>query len=419
MAQYNYAPQVEFFGDLRVSSAGSDNSSVARRGDVAGLSFISAIASDSQNMLSVSNGELSVDSLLITDVTVDTTYTTLAAWISNGIPSGFKKGDIVILTAADPSLSYISKVESPAAASDFALLNDGNTYSAGNGITLSGSVFSADVTWLQTDTNVFTAGNGISNSSGTLAIDAAWARVDGNIFTAGTGITNSSGTLAVALTGGTGIGVSGAEISFNGDSDDVSEGSSNQYFTQARSRSSVSVASVSSPDTQLLSYNNGTGVFSIPASDVFAQFSGSDGISFSNGDISFSGDSDDVPEGSVNEYFTQARARGSISAGTGISYNSGTGAVSLNISAGDGIEINGGNEIAVNLSVLRYSASNVSLTANTAYTVTHNLGMKLVHVSALRTSDSARVELEVVYSSTSALTIKSVSNLTVDIAVSV
>ena len=122
---------------------------------------------------------------------------------------------------------------------------------------------------------------------------------------------------------------------------------------------------------------------------------------------------------SRTEYFTQARARGSISAGTGISYNSGTGAVSLDISAGDGIEINNGNEIALDLTAVRYSASNVSLTANTAYTVTHNLGVKLVHVSALRTSDSARVDLEVVYSSTSALTVKAVSNLTVDIAVSV
>lgn len=39
-------------------------------------------------------------------------------------------------------------------------------------------------------------------------------------------------------------------------------------------------------------------------------------------------DSDDVSEGASNQYFTDARARGALSAGTGISFNSGTGAIS-------------------------------------------------------------------------------------------
>jgi hypothetical protein len=40
-------------------------------------------------------------------------------------------------------------------------------------------------------------------------------------------------------------------------------------------------------------------------------------------------DTDDVPEGSTNLYYTNARARGAISAGAGITYTSGTGVVKV------------------------------------------------------------------------------------------
>lgn len=40
--------------------------------------------------------------------------------------------------------------------------------------------------------------------------------------------------------------------------------------------------------------------------------------------------SDNVTEGGTNLFFTQARARAALSGGTGISYNSGTGAIALN-----------------------------------------------------------------------------------------
>jgi hypothetical protein len=66
---------------------------------------------------------------------------------------------------------------------------------------------------------------------------------------------------------------------------------------------------------------------------------------------------------------------------------------------------------------LRYSAS-VTLTANTPATITHNLGVQLVHVSAMDGSGN-KIELDVVYSSTSALTIESAVGVTVTVAVSV
>ncbi len=81
------------------------------------------------------------------------------------------------------------------------------------------------------------------------------------------------------------------------DTDDVSEGSSNLYYTNARARGAVSA-------TGSLSYNSSTGAFS------FTQ-----------------GDTDTVSEGSTNLYFTNARVDTEInsylSGGTGVTYSSG------------------------------------------------------------------------------------------------
>ena len=77
------------------------------------------------------------------------------------------------------------------------------------------------------------------------------------------------------------------------DTDDVSEGSTNLYYTDARARGAVSAAGS-------LSYNSSTGVFS------FTQ-----------------GDTDTVSEGSTNLYYTDARVDSYLSGGTGVTYSSG------------------------------------------------------------------------------------------------
>ncbi|MEC8306272.1 MAG: hypothetical protein VXZ72_00230, partial [Chlamydiota bacterium] len=82
------------------------------------------------------------------------------------------------------------------------------------------------------------------------------------------------------------------------DTDDVTEGQTNLYHTTARARSALSVAGD-------LSYNSGTGV-----------------ISYSNPST------DDVSEGD-NKYHTDARARGAISAAGDLSYNNTTGVMSF------------------------------------------------------------------------------------------
>ena len=84
----------------------------------------------------------------------------------------------------------------------------------------------------------------------------------------------------------------------SGDSDDVSEGGTNLYFTSARARAAISA-------TGSLSYNAGTGVISYTQSDT-----------------------DGVSEGTTNLYHTSARARAAISVSGSLSYNSSTGVIS-------------------------------------------------------------------------------------------
>jgi len=134
----------------------------------------------------------------------------------------------------------------------------------------------------------------------------------------------------------------------NHDTDDLTEGSTNQYFTQARARGSVSGSTG-------VTYDSSTGAISIgqavgTTDNVsFGTIGGSnitasgtltaDSISVTdviNGqvkDIS-NHDTDDLTEGSSNQYFTQARARGSVSGSTGVTYDSSTGAISIGQAVG-------------------------------------------------------------------------------------
>ncbi len=108
----------------------------------------------------------------------------------------------------------------------------------------------------------------------------------------------SAGTITATVTGTV------SDIS-NHDTDDLSEGATNQYFTQERARDSISVSGD-------LSYDSATGV-----------------ISFTDGGTDLSAfDTDDLNEGSTNQYFTTGRVEDAVDAyvtgGTGLTYTSGT-----------------------------------------------------------------------------------------------
>jgi hypothetical protein len=122
----------------------------------------------------------------------------------------------------------------------------------------------------------------------------------------------------------------------NHDTDALAEGATNQYFTQARARGSVSASDPSGA----LTYDSATGVFSLDTGDIAADLT-----------------TDDIAEGSTNLYFTETRARDSISVtdagGDGsLSYDNVTGVltytgpsaseVRAHFSAGTGVSITDG-----------------------------------------------------------------------------
>lgn len=91
------------------------------------------------------------------------------------------------------------------------------------------------------------------------------------------------------------------------DTDDIEEGGSNLYFTNQRALDATSAAydaygSASTAEANAATYTDNA----INALDT-----------------------DDIEEGTSNKYFTDARARGAVSAGTGLDYNSSTGEFSV------------------------------------------------------------------------------------------
>jgi len=110
------------------------------------------------------------------------------------------------------------------------------------------------------------------------------------------------------------------------DTDDIGEGSSNIYYTDARSRASVSATTATG-----VTYNSGTGVValaSVPNSSLT-----NSAVTVNSNSVSLGGsltlDTDDVGEGSTNQYYTDARSRAALSGSGGITYNSTTGAFTL------------------------------------------------------------------------------------------
>jgi hypothetical protein len=111
--------------------------------------------------------------------------------------------------------------------------------------------------------------------------------------------------------------------------DTLSEGSTNLYHTTARARGAVSASTSTG-----VAYNSTTGVISLGSIPNSALSNNS--ITINGSAVALGGTrtlgTDDVAEGATNLYHTTARARGAVSAGTGVSYNSSTGVISADTS---------------------------------------------------------------------------------------
>jgi hypothetical protein len=110
------------------------------------------------------------------------------------------------------------------------------------------------------------------------------------------------------------------------DTDDIEEGSSNLYYTTSRAKEDAAALLTNASQTNITITGDGNGLTIVAENGVADS------------------DTDDLVEGTTNQYFTTQRARDSVSAGDGIDYNSATGVISADI--GYGLEITAG-EIVV------------------------------------------------------------------------
>ena len=443
------APTNVFEGVVQLNQAPSADNHAVTKSYLEANSVV-GIASDSANYaeLVTEGGEkkLKLKPLTITDVSVDTSQTSLANWISANYTSGDEKqeGDIIILTAVSGrAQTFIHNGGTAGTDADWAEIEGGDVtaaevraaLSASAGINYNASTgeFTADQAEIRA---LFAAGSGLSydSSNGTYALNVnsdGISEGSSNLYFSDARARASISVSGSILSYNSGTGV----ISMSIDTGDVAE-SGNLYFTDARSRASISLASVTSPDTQLLTYNSSTGKLSLPASAVFAEFAAGTGLSYADGVYSLNASTSNVSEGS-NLYFTDARARAAVSvSGSGLAYNSGNGQISLtadtdvisegssnlyfttaraqaaisaNPAAGNMATVASG-QVLVAKSSFRSTFAPQNLTANTFATLNHGLGEKIVHVSAYDSSGNL-VQLDVQLVDANNVKVKSVINV--------
>jgi len=451
-----FSPQNVFKGQVSIEGAiSADNHAVTKQ--YLEANAVVGIATDSANYaeLVTVNGEkqLKLKPLTITDVAVDTTATSIGAWVTANYTNGDEKqeGDIIILTGVTGrAQTWIHNGGSAGSSADFTEIEGQSVsdaevraaLSASSGVNFNAST--GEITADQAEIRgFFAAGSGLSydNSNGTYSLNVdsdgisegsnnlyyTDSRSRGAISVSGAGLSynSSTGVIDLALitdditedAGATNlwftdarargaISVTGSGLSYNSltgvlqlaaNTSMITE-SGNLYFTDARSRGALSVASVAGPDVQLLQYNSTTGVLSVELSDVFAEFTAGTGLAYSNGEYSLDAKTDDITEdvAATNLWFTDARARGAISADSSsdnmAQYNSTTGA------------------ILVDLGDFRKEFAPQSLTANTFATLNHGLGKKIVHVSAYDSSGNL-IQLDVQLVDANNVKVKSVVNV--------
>jgi protein-disulfide isomerase-like protein with CxxC motif len=338
------APTNVFEGVVQLNQAPSaDNHAVTKA--YLEANAVVGIAADSANYVEfvTVNGQkqIKLKPLTITDVSVDTVATSLSAWITANYQNGNEKqeGDIIILTAVSGrAQTFIHNGGTAGDATDFAELEGADVSDAEVRAALSASAgidynsatgeFTANQGEIR---GFFAAGSGLSydDANGTFSLNVdsdgisegvsnlyfTQARSRGSISVSGAGIAYDSATGVISLAVG---------------SDDITE--ENQlFFTEARSRGALSVATLTN-DIQLMQYNATTGQMAVPLSLVFGQFSAGQGLAWDGGgEFQLDANTDDIAEltGATNKWFTDARARGAISVGAGLAYNQASGQIAL------------------------------------------------------------------------------------------
>jgi hypothetical protein len=432
-----------FEGAVQLNQAPSQDSHAITRGFLKANSVV-GIAADSANYaeLVTESGELKLKlkPLTITDVSVDTVAASLSAWVSANYTNGDEKqeGDIIILTAVSGrAQTWIHNGGQAGDVTDFTEIEGQSVSDAEVRAALSASA-------------------GVNYNAATGEITADQAEIKG-FFGAGYGL---------AYDGANGV------FSLDVDSDGISEGVSNLYFTEARAQAAISVGLGLSYvggqidlDASTDDITEGTNLFFTNARAQAAISVTGTGLSYSGGVLDLVASTDDISEG-TKLYFTQARARQSVqadpangnllkyynasgdiavmksdvfaafSAGTGMSFSNGQfsfigttsivsegtnlyftqararQSVQADPAAGNLLTFNQSTgDMLVPMSKFRKSFVPQSLTANTWATLQHNLGVKQVHVSAYDVSGNL-VQLDVQLIDNNNLKVKSTINVT-------
>jgi len=340
------APTNVFEGVVQLNqSPTADNHAVTRA--YLEANSVVGIAADSANYAElVTEGgdlKLKLKPLTITDVSVDTSAASLSAWVTANYSNGNEKqeGDIIVLTAVSGrAQTFIHNGGTAGTTADFAEIEGADVtdaevrgaLSASAGIDYNASTgeFTADQAEIR---GFFAAGTGLSydNSNGTYSLN-----VDSDGITEGSSnlyFTDARARAAISVSGdGLAYNSSTGAISLSADTDDIAEGA-NLYFTDARARAALTVGTAPAGDIQLLS-KSAAGVMNVLISDIFAEFSAGTGLSWDGGGkFSLNATTSNVSEGS-NLYYTDARAQAAISvSGAGLSKTGG--AISLTADSDD------------------------------------------------------------------------------------
>jgi len=166
---------------------------------------------------------------------------------------------------------------------------------------------------------------------------------------------STAGGFELALASGSNLsGASGL------DTDDVSEGSSNVYYTDARSRAAVSVTDSGGDGS--LAYNSSTGVITYTgssASEVRAHFSAGTGITISSGTIATT----------ITQY-ADSDVESYLSGGTGVTFSSGVISIGQAVGTASNVQF---NNVQVDGTLTSDDITSTNISASGNLTVTGNL----------------------------------------------
>jgi len=225
--------------------------------------------------------------------------------------------------------------------------------------------------------------------------------------------------IGISVTGNTNFASYNSEtgvFTINATSDNISQGSTNRFYTDTLSRAALQLQT-STTQGALLTYNNTTGVFTINArtsnvpedpagpfyftnnkvySAISAVTTQLDNVISANalvfnsstGQFTFNANTNNITEGSVNRYFSEARARASITVSSTalnvMSYDNATGVITYNNPNTDSISEGSTNRYFTQTRArdsITLSITNLSGTSNAISTWTPATGVLTVNAN--------------------------------------